>query len=80
MRAYDFGRANTDAMAKALIMMFHTIQADYFTWTGRVYAQALIYFLMSKTYIILSLFIVNVVNSITFDIFMLLTFKIVTYD
>ncbi|QEO59609.1 DUF6056 family protein [Francisella marina] len=80
MRADDFGRANTDTLAKGLIIMVHSIQADYFTWTGRVSAQALIYFLMSKTYITLSLFIVNVVNSIAFYIFMLLTFKIVTYD
>ncbi|MBK2296386.1 DUF6056 family protein [Francisella philomiragia] len=80
MRADDFGRANTDTLAKGLIIMVHSIQADYFTWTGRVSAQALIYFLMSKTYITLSLFIVNVVNSIAFYIFMLLTFKIITYD
>ncbi|GMN89416.1 DUF6056 family protein [Francisella sciaenopsi] len=80
MRADDFGRANTDTLAKGLIIMVHSIQADYFTWTGRVSAQALIYFLMSKTYITLSLFIVNVINSIAFYIFMLLTFKIVTYD
>ncbi|AEI35244.1 DUF6056 family protein [Francisella salina] len=80
MRADDFGRANTDTLVKGLIIMVHSIQADYFTWTGRVSAQALIYFLMSKTYITLSLFIVNVVNSIAFYIFMLLTFKIVTYD
>ncbi|MEY8702802.1 DUF6056 family protein [Francisella philomiragia] len=80
MRADDFGRANTDTLAKGLIIMVHSIQADYFTWTGRVSAQALIYFLMSKTYITLSLFIVNVVNSIAFYVFMLLTFKIITYD
>ncbi|MEY8767886.1 DUF6056 family protein [Francisella philomiragia] len=80
MRADDFGRANTDTLAKGLIIMVHSIQADYFTWTGRVSAQTLIYFLMSKTYITLSLFIVNVVNSIAFYIFMLLTFKIITYD
>ncbi|MBK2025608.1 DUF6056 family protein [Francisella philomiragia] len=80
MRADDFGRANTDTLAKGLIIMVHSIQADYFTWTGRVSAQALIYFLMSKTYITLSLFIVNVINSIAFYIFMLLTFKIITYD
>ncbi|QUE31655.1 DUF6056 family protein [Francisella philomiragia] len=80
MRADDFGRANTDTLAKGLIIMVHSIQADYFTWTGRVSAQALIYFLMSKTYITLSLFIVNVVNSTAFYIFMLLTFKIITYD
>ncbi|MEY8714052.1 DUF6056 family protein [Francisella philomiragia] len=80
MRADDFGRANIDTLAKGLIIMVHSIQADYFTWTGRVSAQALIYFLMSKTYITLSLFIVNVVNSIAFYIFMLLTFKIITYD
>ncbi len=80
MRADDFGRANTDTLAKGLIIMVHSIQADYFTWTGRVSAQALIYFLMSKTYITLSLFIVNVINSIVFYVFMLLTFKIITYD
>ncbi|MBY7734100.1 DUF6056 family protein [Francisella philomiragia] len=80
MRADDFGRANTDTLAKGLIIMVHSIQADYFTWTGRVSAQALIYFLMSKTYITLSLFIVNVINSIAFYIFILLTFKIITYD
>lgn len=80
MRADDFGRANTDTLAKGLIIMVHSIQADYFTWTGRVSAQALIYFLMSKTYITLSLFIVNVINSIAFYVFMLLTFKIITYD
>ncbi|MBK2028294.1 hypothetical protein IB655_01550 [Francisella noatunensis] len=80
MRADDFGRANTDTLAKGLIIMVHSIQADYFTWTGRVSAQALIYFLMSKTYITLSLFIVNVINSIAFYVFILLTFKIITYD
>jgi hypothetical protein len=50
------------------------------TWTGRVFAQALIYLLMSKKYITLSLFIVNVINSLAFYIFMLCSFKIITHD
>lgn len=80
MRADDFGRANTDMLANGLIMMVHSIQVDYMTWTGRVSAQALIYLLMSKTYITLSLFIVNFVNSMAFYLFMLLSFKIVTLN
>ncbi|WP_318263330.1 DUF6056 family protein [Francisella-like endosymbiont] len=48
LRTDDFGRANTDTLAKGLIIMVHSIQVDYMTWTGRVSAQALIYLLMSK--------------------------------
>ncbi|MFV9924982.1 MAG: DUF6056 family protein [Francisella endosymbiont of Hyalomma scupense] len=80
LRADDFGRANTDTLAKGLIIMVHSIQVDYMTWTGRVSAQALIYLLMSKKYIGLSLFLVNLINSIAFYVFMLISFKIVTSD
>ena len=47
LRADDFGRANTDTLAKGLIIMVHSIQVDCMTWTGRVSAQALIYLLMN---------------------------------
>ncbi|AXA34087.1 DUF6056 family protein [Francisella adeliensis] len=80
LRADDFGRACTDTLAKGLIMMVHSIQADYGGWTGRVSAQGLIYLLLSKKYILVSTFIVNIVNAISFYVFMLLSFKIVTSD
>ncbi|WP_150468499.1 DUF6056 family protein [Francisella sp. SYW-9] len=80
LRGDDFGRACTDVLGKGLIMMVHSIEADYFTWTGRVSAQALIYLLLSKTYIGLSLFIINTVSSIAFVIFMFISFKIVSFD
>ncbi|MFV9972271.1 MAG: DUF6056 family protein [Francisella endosymbiont of Hyalomma asiaticum] len=76
LRADDFVRANTDTLAKGLIIMVNSIQVDYMTWTGRVSAQALIYLLMSKKYIGLSLFLVNLINSIAFYVFMLISFKI----
>lgn len=78
LRADDFGRACTDSLSKGLIMLVHSIQADYGTWTGRVSAQGLIYLLLSKQYIDISIFIVNVVNAVSLYVFMLLSFKIVT--
>lgn len=79
LRADDFGRAYTDALDKGLIIYLRGIASNYIHWTGRISAQALIYLFLSKKYIHLSVFLINVINSICFYLFVLYSYKIVRF-
>ncbi|MEY8673164.1 DUF6056 family protein [Francisella philomiragia] len=77
LRADDFGRAYTDALDKGFIIYLRGIASNYIHWTGRISAQALIYLFLSKKYIHLSIFLINIINSICFYLFLLYSYKIV---
>ncbi|MBK2257316.1 DUF6056 family protein [Francisella philomiragia] len=77
LRADDFGRAYTDALDKGFIIYLRGIASNYIHWTGRISAQALIYLFLSKKYIHLSVFMINIINSICFYLFVLYSYKIV---
>ncbi|WP_150464546.1 DUF6056 family protein [Francisella sp. XLW-1] len=79
LRADDFGRAYTDALDKGFIIYFRGIASNYIHWTGRISAQALIYLFLSKKYIHLSVFMINMINSICFYLFVLYSYKIVRF-
>ena len=79
LRADDFGRAYTDALSKGFIIYLRGIASNYIYWTGRVSAQALIYLFLSKKYIHLSVFLINIINSVCFYLFILYSYKIVTF-
>ncbi|WP_265659089.1 DUF6056 family protein [Francisella philomiragia] len=79
LRADDFGRAYTDALDKGFIIYLRGIASNYIHWTGRISAQALIYLFLSKKYIHLSVFIINIINSICFYLFVLYSYKIVRF-
>ncbi|MFV9972678.1 MAG: DUF6056 family protein [Francisella endosymbiont of Hyalomma asiaticum] len=80
LRADDFGRAYTDALSKGFIIyLLGIIASNYIHWTGRVSAQALIYLFLSKKYIHLSVFLINIINSVCFYLFILYSYKIVTF-
>ncbi|WP_150466986.1 DUF6056 family protein [Francisella sp. SYW-9] len=80
LRADDFGRAYTDALSKGFIIYLRGIGSNYFHWTGRITAQALIYLFLNKSYIHILVFIINILNSICFYLFLLISFRIVTLD
>ncbi|MED7788474.1 DUF6056 family protein [Francisella sp. 19X1-34] len=80
LRADDFGRACTDALNKGFIIYLRGIGSNYFHWTGRITAQALIYLFLNKSYINVLVFIINILNSICIYLFLLLSFRIVTMD
>ncbi|AHB98730.1 DUF6056 family protein [Francisella orientalis] len=77
LRADDFGRAYTDALDKGFIIYLRGIASNYIHWTGRISAQALIYLFLSKKYIHLSVFLINIINSLCFYLFVLYSYKIV---
>ncbi|MEY8766980.1 DUF6056 family protein [Francisella philomiragia] len=79
LRADDFGRAYTDALDKGFIIYLRGIASNYIHWTGRISAQALIYLFLSKKYIHLSVFMINIINSICFYLFVLYSYKIVRF-
>ncbi|MEY8702994.1 DUF6056 family protein [Francisella philomiragia] len=79
LRADDFGRAYTDALSKGFIIYLRGIASNYIHWTGRISAQALIYLFLSKKYIHLSVFLINLINSICFYLFVLYSYKIVRF-
>ncbi|WP_191092383.1 DUF6056 family protein [Francisella sp. SYW-2] len=79
LRADDFGRAYTDALDKGFIIYLRGIASNYIHWTGRISAQALIYLFLSKKYIHLSVFMINMINSICFYLFVLYSYKIVRF-
>ncbi|KFJ42461.1 hypothetical protein IBE48_06770 [Francisella philomiragia] len=79
LRADDFGRAYTDALDKGFIIYLRGIVSNYIHWTGRISAQALIYLFLSKKYIHLSVFMINIINSICFYLFVLYSYKIVRF-
>ncbi|AIT09679.1 hypothetical protein LO80_06685 [Candidatus Francisella endociliophora] len=76
--ADDFGRLSASALTRG--DLFSTIYNQYFRWTGRVSAEFLAYFLLNKDHLIVSLFFVDVINSIIFSIFTVFSFKLVTRD
>lgn len=79
LRADDYGRAITDAVNKGFIIYLRGIGSNYFHWTGRISAQALIYLFLNKSYIGICIFVINILNSISFYLFILYSYKIVTY-
>ncbi|WP_343377580.1 DUF6056 family protein [Francisella-like endosymbiont] len=79
LRADDFDRAYTDALSKGFIIYLRGIASNYIHWTVRVSAQALIYLFLSKKYIYLSVFLINIINSVCFYLFILYSYKIVTF-
>lgn len=79
LRADDFGRAYTDALDKGFIIYLRGIASNYIHWTGRISAQALIYLFLSKKHIYLSVFMINIINSICFYLFVLYSYKIVRF-
>jgi hypothetical protein len=74
----DFSRAVNDTLANH--SFFSWLYKDYTSWTGRMSAQALVYILFSKTYAILSISIINILNSLALTVFMIFSFKLVTRD
>ncbi|WP_265575273.1 DUF6056 family protein [Francisella adeliensis] len=80
LRADDFGRAYSDVLVKGLDIYFRAIVSNYIHWTGRISAQALVYLLLSKKYITESVFAINFINAICFYVFIIFSFKSVTFD
>lgn len=80
LRADDFGRAYSDVLVSGIDIYFRAIGSNYIHWTGRISAQALVYLLMSKKYITVSVFAINLINSISFYLFIIFSFKVVTLD
>lgn len=80
LRADDFGRAYDDVLVNGIDIYFRAIASNYIHWTGRISAQALVYLLLSKKYITESVFAINFINAICFYLFLIFSFKSVTFD
>lgn len=76
--ADDFGRLSASALTRG--DLFSIIYNQYMGWTGRISAEFLAYLFFNKDHLVVSLFFVDVVNSIIFSIFIVLSFKLVTRD
>ncbi|AEI35023.1 DUF6056 family protein [Francisella salina] len=76
--ADDFGRLSASALTKGNLISI--VYNQYLNWTGRVSAEYLAYLLFNKDHLVISLFIIDILNSILFSIFIILSFKIVSKD
>ncbi|MEY8703052.1 DUF6056 family protein [Francisella philomiragia] len=76
--ADDFGRLSASALTKGDLIS--TVYSQYLNWTGRVSAEYLAYLLFNKDHLVISLFIIDILNSILFSIFVILSFKIVSKE
>ena len=76
--ADDFGRLSASAVTNGNLLSI--IYSQYMTWTGRVSAEFLAYIIFNKDHVLISLFAVDVLNSVIFCIFTVFSFKIVTKD
>lgn len=74
--ADDFGRLSVSALTRGDLL--NIVFSRYMSWTGRISAEFLVYLLFNKDHILISLFLIDTLNSIFFTIFVALSFKITT--
>ncbi|WP_267906279.1 DUF6056 family protein [Francisella philomiragia] len=76
--ADDFGRLSASALTKGNLIS--VVYNQYLNWTGRISAEYLAYLLFNKDHLVISLLIIDILNSILFSVFIILSFKIVTKE
>lgn len=76
--ADDFGRLSTSALTNGNLLS--VVYNQYMNWTGRISAEFLAYLIFNKNHLVVSLFMVDVLNSIIFSVFTVISFRIVTKD
>ena len=74
----DFSHAMDDSIVNGTFWTM--LKNDYFGWTGRMTAQALVYIFFSKKYVTESIVIINILNSLAFFLFIFFSFKVATKD